>query len=228
MRSKDSPNLYEILKSASSPLETPPEVSPRTTVVAEPRPTPKPTPIVAATETPPPRIQRPIQPPPATSGPGDRILRLSYNSAIFVGLVALGIVFLAYAIGLRVGRSRAAVPIPTSERAPEVASASDPTPPPSGKPWSIKLMEWEGGSSQARVAAELNADRRIKSLAQAGYLKAFWKRIARNDKTYIALYYGSYEDRRSEEAKEHLAVVRKIKFQGKEDYSRSDLVELTP
>jgi len=235
MRSKESPNLYEILKSASAALDTPPEVAPRSTSavavegakpVLEASPSPK-----SEIESPPPRILVPnrfLSSPASAAAPGERVIRLTYNTVIFVGLVALGVVFLAYAVGLRVGRNR---------RAPELTGPAEreaPSPAPEvasnvlSKVWTLKLMEWEGGSSQARVAAEMNADRRIKSLAQAGLARAYWKKVVRNEKTYIVLFYGTYDDRRSEEARAEIARIQKTKFLGKDDYARCDFVESTP
>src|SRR5207249_4684125 len=64
---------------------------------------------------------------PAPANPGERILRVTYNLAAFGSLILLGVVFLTYSIGVRVGRSRAELAAAT----PAVTPSPDPEPSPS-------------------------------------------------------------------------------------------------
>lgn len=222
MRSKESPNLYEILKSASSAVGAPPETAPRIVVSTAPVAVQAPPPTVP---TPPPRVTSPPRivaaPLPAQQGLGERTLRVTYNTAIFAGLIALGIVFLAYAIGLRVGRSRAnadsaAVP----ERTPEHPGLKDAARSSPGKVWAIKLREWSGATAKERTEAEKEADALKKAMAQAALPAAGYDPVTRT------LYYGKYE--RLADAKEKLTAVRKFKVQGKAPFAGADCVEIAP
>lgn len=227
MRSKESPNLYEILKSASAAVETPPETAPRivvapTPVAVQAPPPPPPTPLPRVTA--PPRVVAapplpPAAPLPTQQGLGERTLRVTYNTAIFAGLIALGIVFLAYAIGLRVGRSRAsAESTAVTERTPEGAADAARSAP--GKVWTIKLREWPGTTAKERTDAEKEADALKKAMAQQALPAAGYDPATRT------LCYGKYE--RLADAKEKLAAVKKFKLQGKTPFANAECLEIAP
>ncbi len=224
MRSKESPNLYEILKSASSSVETPPETAPR--IVVSPAPVAVQAPPSPTRVTAPPRVavlstSPPAMPLPTQQGLGERTLRVTYNTAIFAGLIALGIVFLAYAIGLRVGRSRVnAESAAVTERTPENTATTDAARSSPGKIWTIKLREWPGATGKERTDGEKEADAFKKALAQAALPSAGYDPATRT------LYYGRYE--RLSDAKEKLTAVRRFKVQGKTPFAGADCVEVDP
>lgn len=234
---KDSPNLYEILKTATgAPPQSPPEVQPRPVAVAEPPPTPKPAPAVV--EAPPPKPptrvvvpSRPVaadpSPPPPKPGFGDRTLTFSLNTVIFAGLVALGVIFLAFAIGQRMGRAKG-----RAEAQPVRAPAGDtrtggPESAPSGRTLSIKLMEWSGATTRDFLSAEENAAAIKKTLAQNGHPQAWYAESRRGDKRVMILYYGKYEGR-TDEARERLAALKKFKYNRATPFSGADFVEVDP
>jgi hypothetical protein len=39
-----------------------------------------------------------------SDGPGERVVKLTYNTVLFGGMVAVGLMFIAYAVGLHVGK----------------------------------------------------------------------------------------------------------------------------
>jgi hypothetical protein len=187
-----------------------------------------PNPALAQRITVPSRPTSPSILPSSVLGLGDRILHVTYNTAIFAGLVALGVVFLSYAIGLKVGRSKVAepvmIPLPTSEESKQVGESA---PPVSGKVWAIKLMEWSGNSAQERLTAEKNAESIKKSLSQAGHPAAWYELSPKGARQVLTLYYGKF-DQRSDDAKEKLSSLRKFKFQNKSIFSSADFNEVDP
>jgi hypothetical protein len=238
MKGKDSPNLYEILKSATAAGEAPPsDVQPRTatrTAHAEAPVTPQ-SPTVAVEPPPPPsgpritvppRAVAPPAPPPAPN-PGDRVLRISYNTGIFLGIVVLGVVFLAYGIGVRVGRARAPEADPSLQPKPG-ETITDPGPSSPGKVWTIKLMEWSADTSKGRLEAEPNAERFRKSLQQAGFPAGWYVTQTRGGRKFVTLYYGKYDSQRSDEAREKLAALRKWKYDKTAYFATAGFEEVDP
>jgi len=151
-------------------------------------------------------------------------LTLSYNTAIFAGLVALAAVFLGFAVGQRWGRSKgkseaAAAP------AGSPASHADTTPAPAGRVWAIKLLEWPGTTSREYVNAESNAESIKKTLVQNQHAAAWYAPAVRGDRRVLVLYYGKYEQR-NEEAREKLATLRKYKYNRTTPFSGADFVEV--
>ncbi|MBI2901937.1 MAG: hypothetical protein HYY17_17285 [Planctomycetes bacterium] len=234
---RDSPNLYEILKTATGEAARPPETQPRVvpTPAAE---APVSRPATAVVETPPSRVAVPSRPAPtvpetpvkpATGGPGERVLRVTMNSAIFAGLVALGLAFLAFAIGQRVGRSKgraetAAIP---AERAAERPPASDAAPTGARRAWAIKLMEWSAGTTRDSLIAEKNSEDIKKTLEQKGLKEAWHALVVREDRKSRVLYYGNY-DRRDDASRKKLAALQKFDYKGGTPFAKADFVEIDP
>src|SRR5688572_7913966 len=169
---------------------------PVTTVVLEPDPTPIPAPaprLEAAPRTmPPPAVSEETPLPAPAKGPGERMVKLTYNTALFSGMIVVGLMFIAYAVGLHVGKGHAAAEMQNSgpvrpavkPPAPIVVPAPLPTPPPAPpKQYTIRLGEWRFVTSQDRVKALALADdpELRKSLERTGHRsfeKTFIKRGA--------------------------------------------------
>lgn len=232
MKSKDSPNLYEILKqSTHGATEAPPEVQPRAVATAvEPAPVEKapsgPRIVVPPRPVPPPA---PVSATPAPAGPGERSFTVTMNTAIFAGIVALGVVFLAYAIGVRAGKARgleeAAAPATPTDADTE---ATDPgTAPPANKKLAIKLMEWSG-KSQERLTGMRNAESMKNTLAQQGFRGAWIDpQEMRGNEPFVVLYFGKY-DSRTADAREKLAALKKFRYQNRYPFAQADFVEVEP
>jgi hypothetical protein len=270
MKSKDSPNLYEILRTASrSSIETaapPPEPrSPETavephgttlqdrlaiykaaklglTASAPPGPAtsaapaardesaPGPAPAEPAT-----RTEAVLHPPaPAAKGTGERVIKVTYNTAAFAALVGLGLLFVAYSLGVRAGRSGA--PEPSAEAAvpadPKPApSEALPPPPPKPAPaapkvYTLRLAEWPYKTAQDRLKANAAADEFKKALARAGLAGSEAVSILRGQEPRLALFLGRQTDLSSALAKSTLAAAQKIKVQNQTPFARAQFEEV--
>ena len=239
MKSKESPNLYEILKTTSGPkkAENPlPEPEPiRTTVLEEPRET---VPLIEPSRSvvPP----RPVSTPVLSNvqkteeEPGEKIIRLTYNTAIFLVLSGVGLLFIAYALGVRSGRSRAMAEVPTrpiveekivmeEETAPPVPDSGSILAPLPEKLLTIKLLEWSGQTARDRVKAQQNAERIKKSLTQNGLPASYYQLVSRKDKKYVVLRYGKYAEGKSSDARKMLGKLRQFKYRGTAYFSRAGI-----
>ena len=263
MKSKDSPSLYEILRTASQsmpggtgiPSATPSrstvteDASPKTLKerlaaykaskmgISPPTTTPVPRPEPRPMLTPVPRHDQAA--PQAPGGPGERIIRLTYNTAAFLGLVGLGLMFIVYSVGVRSGRASAEVPAvgPVEDsasstaveapRAPETRDVIAPPAPPQ-RVFSIHLIEWEAGTAAKRLDAQRFASNLKKVLDQAGHPGVEPMLVRRNGKEFVALYIGRFSSRSSAEAKAKLAAVRKVKYRNRAYFSRAGFEEITP
>jgi hypothetical protein len=239
MKSKESPNLYEILKTTSgarkagNPLPVPQPI--QTKVLEEPR---KNGPLIE-----PPRSvvsPRPVSTPVLPQGehpggePGEKTIRFSYNTAIFLVLSGIGLLFIAYALGVRSGRSRAMAEVPTRPIAEEKIVYEEETAPPlldSGgilapvpeKLLTIKLLEWSGQTARDRVKAQQNAERIKKSLTQNGLPASYYQLVTRKDKRFVVLRYGKYEEEESSDARKMLGKLRQFKYRGTAYFSRAGI-----
>lgn len=230
MRSKDSPNLYEILKQSTNGGEAPPpETQPRAVTTAVETAAVEPTKPSAPRITVPPRPVPPPAPavstPPPSGGFGERTLTVSFNTAIFAGIVALGVVFLAYAIGVRSGKAKAAAELtaaPADPAADPNAGATETKP---GKIWTIQLLSWDATSSRDNGQAEPIAVGMSKSLEQAGFKPAWYDWVKKDDKRYLVLYYGRF-GARTGEAQAKLAEVQKFKYKNQAHFARAGFVEI--
>ncbi|HXX94579.1 MAG TPA: hypothetical protein VEN81_13170, partial [Planctomycetota bacterium] len=95
---------YKAQKLAEAQTQTAP--APASTAVAEPTPVPLTLPEPAPAAAPIVRVLTPVpsEPEPrSVAGPGERVLRLTYNTVAFALLVVVGLLFVAYAVGVKVG-----------------------------------------------------------------------------------------------------------------------------
>jgi hypothetical protein len=140
------------------------------TVVLEPDPTPIPAPTRVVE--PSPSIMTAADPDPTplpapTKGPGERVIKLTYNTALFGGMITVGLLFIAYAVGLHVGKTHAAAELQSPDAPRVVVKPATPiivptpiiAPPPAPpKLYTIRLGEWKFVTSQDRVKALALAD----------------------------------------------------------------------
>lgn len=229
MRTRHSPNLYEILRSASAPKENPPgpavaappppevqepdpiiDVSPPPIITVERPPAPR---II---DTPPPRPVQPAPPPPvveryetpAPPGPGERSLRVTYNTLLFAGLVAVGVVFLAFTLGIRTGRSHAeALPA-----APELEAAAPQEPAVPARKFTIRLVEYRARTSQEYTKALDAAIRYKNELERLGLREGVVETLGLTPDRRVVLRYGEYEDAAAPPAKETLQKLKNLKL----------------
>ncbi|MBI2932943.1 MAG: hypothetical protein HYY16_14965 [Planctomycetes bacterium] len=141
-------------------------------------------------------------------GLGERTLRLSYNTAGFMALVTLGIVFLAYAIGVRTGRSAAAAAPPTLPPAPArpVADTRAPAAPP--PVYTIRLMEWATRTNQESANAQSNASKLKSELDRRRLSETQIKKV--NDR--LVLQYGRFSEPSSPQALQALKTLREFRL----------------
>jgi hypothetical protein len=150
--------------------------------------------------------------------PGERTLRLTYNTAGFAALIVLGLCFAAYSIGLRGGRPAApstAAVLPADPGDPVTPPANPPAAPPpvvTPKVYSIRLMEWPAATDKERVMAKNNALNMKNALDKLGYRDG---RVMENG-TSLFLFYGSYDSRTSDAARAALDAFKKTIKLGKD------------
>lgn len=227
MKSRHSPNLYEILRSAAAPRD--PAPGPAAAVAAPPPPPPppvavqEPDPVIEAPPPPPAPVQRtpvvhvapapapvPIERPEtaAVSGPGERSLRVTFNTLLFGGLVVLGAVFLAFTIGVRTGRA-------TGETLPAAAELGAPTPQAPAVPapkFTIRLVEYRARTSQEYTKA-LDAVIRYKNeLERLGLRDAVVETLGNTPDRRVVLRYGEYSDANAMPARETLKKLKELKL----------------
>ena len=295
MKSKDSPNLYEILRTASrssTATETaPPPETPRSPApAAEPHeptlqerlaiykagklglaasapaapaaaeapetpapetpqtreemsapvpkpPEPAPRPAAAPKTEPLTRTEALLShPAPAAKGTGERVLKVTYNTAAFSALVGLGLLFVAYSLGVRAGRSGAPEPSPeAAARASETPAVPEaaplppkpaPVPAPAPRVYSLRLAEWPYKTAQDRLKANAAADEYKKALAKAGLAGSESMAILRGQEPRLALFLGRHADPNSAPAKAALAAAQKVKVQTQTPFGRAQFEEL--
>ena len=240
MKSRHSPNLYEILRSASGPRETreapaapvavlpPPPPAPVAPVAEEPEPvvveTPPPAPVARVVEAPPPpppvvevrpapppappRVETPEAPAPAAAGPGERSLRVTYNTILFGGLVAVGAVFLAFTLGVRTGRGQGEAPVTN----PELGAAMPQAPSVPAATFTIRLVEYRARNSQEYTRALDAAIRYKNELERLGLKEAVVETIGTTPDRRVVLRYGEYTDAAAQPAKEMLQKLKNAKL----------------
>ena len=256
MKTRHSPNLYEILRSASAPKEgapgaaaavapTPPPAPPPPPAVApalkvsEAHPSgPDPDPIVEAPPPPPLQVERPrvvrvsavtfpakevetappapaYEPPPAdrpeppaAAGLGERSLRVTYNSLLFAGLVVIGIVFLAFTLGVRTNRARTDAP----PSAPELETATPQAPAAPARKFTIRLVEYRARTSQEYTKAWDAAIRYKNELERLGLRDAVVDTIVQAPDRRVVLRYGEYTDAAAGPARETLQKLKSLKL----------------
>lgn len=229
-----------------------PAVESAPAVVAVAEATPPPVARVEAAPPPPPPAPAPrpvgvsaptlVMPAPApaeeveTAGPGERVLRVTYNSAAFAVLVAVGLVFVAYAVGLRSGRRGAEAVVETpSPRAsiavtntPAIPPQPPPPPPPVLKPYTIWLAEWKYGTPSERVKADDAARRLKEALDRANCRGAEQMFVERGGEKRLGFHLplGRAPDPAATELRTRLAAVQKVKLGTQLPFAQAAIVEL--
>ncbi|MBI4563692.1 MAG: hypothetical protein HY716_03240 [Planctomycetes bacterium] len=247
MKSRNAPNLYEILRAAVGTSV------PETSV----RPAPPPEPPRPAAEYPAPPREEPLEPetpaeeteseasatsatpaarplppeppphpaPPASAtadepaafDPGERSVRVSYNTLLFAGLIAIGTLFLVYSIGVRSGRAQAEARAAAERRpdapppAPKAASAAR---------WTIQLCEYRCRSVEERVRA-YNLVQQLKlALDRKGYKDGRVMVLGSEPDQRVALLYGIWTEGKAKEAQETLKALRTLRV-GKTSFEKT-------
>lgn len=223
MKSKDSPNIYEILRSAARPSggaapstpepgaeAAPPSLQDRLAAYKSAKVALAPAPEAAVS---------------AAGGPGERSVRVTYNTLVFSVLVTIGFAFVSYSLGVRSGRSQAAAEVPVASAQGGVIVTSTPpapTPPPGPpKTYSINLVEYAGTTGQERQRARLQVDTLIRALDRASFKGAEMVDIKRGANQRVALYFGKFTDLGSVEAKAKLASLRAFRHQNQELFAQA-------
>jgi hypothetical protein len=198
------------------------EQTPVPMAVAEATPSPAPTQLltpIASTPEP-----RPV------AGPGERVLRLTYNTAAFSALVGIGLLFVAYAVGVKVGRSRAAESAPEAvvDRVPAGPPAPIvPTPPPAPpKVYTIHLIEWPARRSEEKLKAGEAADIYKKALEKQGIRNVETMKIVRGGEERLAMYVDRFKDTAADSAKSRLSALQKVKVQNQTPFAQASFEEV--
>jgi len=213
-----------------------------TTLVLEPDPTPIPAPAVfrsapPASVAPAPTRTETVSAAPPSDGPGERVVKLTYNTALFGGMVAVGLMFIAYAVGLHVGKSgvapevvdapRPAAPIASpvlSSRAP-ISAPVAPTP---KKEYTIRLCEMKISTSQERLKALAFAeDADLKRALDRAGRKGFEKvSISRGGEPRMALYVDKFTDINSDAAKSALTAMKTFRWKNATPFAQAAFEEV--
>ena len=235
-----------------APVEPPPARVNSTTLVLEPDPTPAPAPAIRR-ETPvfaapppasvvPTRIAEPVEqeeaPAAPSKGPGERVVRLTYNTVLFGGLITVGLLFISYAVGLHVGKTQAGAESADVVRAVVAPAAPAPViprtpapfvpPPAPKKEYAIRLGEWKTATAQDRVKALALADDPDlkKALERAGHKGLQKEFVSRgpND-VRMALYVDRFGDLNSESAKAALTAMKTFRFKNQTPFTQAAFEE---
>jgi hypothetical protein len=146
--------------------------------------------------------------PPTTSGPGERALRVTYNTLLFGGLVALGVVFLAFTLGVRTGRSKAEAAL----AAPEVETAAPSAPAGPAPTFTILLVEYRARTSQEYTKALDAAIRYKNELERLGLREGVVETIGVTPDRRVVLRYGEFADAAAAPARETLKKLQGLKL----------------
>ncbi len=210
------------------------------TVVLEPDPTPVPAPtrvvhpepaLVTAADPDPTPLPAP------TKGPGERVIKLTYNTALFSGMITVGLLFIAYAVGLHVGKTHAVAELQAPELTRAVVKPAAPivtptpivvTPPAPPKQYTIRLGEWKLTTAQDRVKALALADdpELKKALERAGRRSYRKEYIKRGTEERLALYVDIFNDYNSEAAKSALTAMKTFKFKTQTPFAQAAFEEM--
>ncbi len=221
--SRNSPNLYELLKSANTKPSMEQPVSPGaaagTAAAIE-------TPVSAASDSTPIRPLEPLKvtlPPsastqlrtpsltaPKSMGMGERVVRVTYNTTAFLALLGVGLLFVSYAIGVRVGRS-STVSAATSQPGP-LAPITNVTPA-APAVYTVRLLEWPARNYQEKTAAQSNASK-MKSILDKAQLNGSETKVLADK---VLLNYGRFTDTNANDAKKTLATLRDIRKSPKDE-----------
>ncbi|HYF00988.1 MAG TPA: hypothetical protein VEJ18_18845, partial [Planctomycetota bacterium] len=157
----------------------------------------------------------------APAGPGEKVVRLTYNTVAFACLVGVGLVFIAYALGLQAGKNRAAAPVaavrpsapPAAQpAAPPRPQAPAPAPAPvAPKEYAVRLAEWKYGTARERLTADAAIADLKRVLDRQNVRNVERVVIQRGGEIRAALYVDRWRDIGSPEARARLAALQKIK-----------------
>lgn len=224
-----------------------------TTLVLDPDPTPIPTPTPTRLERPAPV---PVAPPapaqaaveddstlsaPAGPGPGERVFKVTYNTALFSGMVVVGLLFIAYAVGLHVGKASVpageiqpprtpvvAAPVVPPQPAPVRPTPPPVTAPPVRKEYTIRLCELKIATAQDRLKALAFAEdaelkRALDRAGRKGYTR---ENIKVNGEPRMALYVDKFSDITSEQAKAALTAMKNFRFKNQTPFAQAVFEEV--
>jgi 2-oxoglutarate dehydrogenase E2 component (dihydrolipoamide succinyltransferase) len=196
-----------------TPDPTPPPRAPEPPVIREKAPAPVPAPVAVETT--------------KLAGPGERVLKLTYNTAAFAVLVVVGVVFIAYALGLRTGRASSATETVAARpvAAPPAPVAAPPSPPAPKREFTLRLAEWKYGTSQERLKANAAADELKQALEKAGHRPVEKAVVKRGEELKLALYLGAFTDLQSESTRNKLATIRAFKVKTATPFSQAAFEE---
>jgi len=146
--------------------------------------------------------------PPTPGGPGERAVRVTYNTLLFGGLVALGVVFLAFTLGVRTGRSKAEAAAAT----PEIETAAPSAPAGPAPTFTIRLIEYRARTSQEYTKALDAAIRYKNELERLGLRDGVVETIGVTPDRRVVLRYGEYADAAAAPARETLKKLQSLKL----------------
>ena len=155
--------------------------------------------------------ERPAAPP--VVDPGIRVIRMTYNTAAFVALVGVGLLFAAYAVGLK--SSGAPVETRGTVAAPEKAPTL----------YTLHLAEWPFGSARERIDASIAVDKYILAVRRAGHGKPEQVQIKRGEEIRLALYMGTFDDLSDERVLDKLKGIRRLEVDKGYPFAKSAFVQ---
>jgi hypothetical protein len=215
-----------------------------TTLVLEPDPTPIPAPTVvrsapSVSVAPAPTRTETVSAAAPSDGPGERVVKLTYNTVLFGGMVAVGLMFIAYAVGLHVGKGSVAPDVvdasrPTAPIAPPALPPRSPivapVPPPVKKEYTIRLCEMKISTSQERLKALAFAeDADLKRALERAGRKGFEKvSISRGGEPRMALYVDKFTDMNSDAAKSALTAMKTFRWKNATPFAQAAFEEVQP
>jgi len=167
------------------------------------------------------------------------VVRLTYNTALFGGMIAVGLLFIAYAVGLHVGRSHAAAEMQSAEvgrpvsRPAPVVPAPLPAPAPApvpAKQYTIRLCEMKFATAQERLKAlALADDPELKKALERSGRRSFEKAlIQKGAEKNLALYVDTFNDLGSDTAKSALTAMKTFKWKGQTPFAQAAFEEAQP
>lgn len=232
------------LAAATTPTVEPPAAAmttskvTATTLVLDPDPTPIPAPTLVRAEptivVAPPRVET-VSEPVADPGPGERVVRVTYNSALFGGMIAVGLMFIAYAVGLHVGKSSVAPEVPLEVLRPTAPARPPSAPVPSALPtakkeYTIRLCEMKVSTAQERMKALAFAeDAELKRALERAGRKGYEKfSISRGGEPRMALYVDRFTDINSDAAKSALTAMKTFRWKNATPFAQAAFEEAQP
>lgn len=222
-----APGAFAPAASAPAVAEaTPPPVEPASAAAAL-TPMPAPAPAGRRAE---------AKPSPGVAGPGERVFKVTYNTAVFATLVGVGLLFIAYALGAKAGRARAESAVEANVPAVPAPDVTPPRPappktPPVRKEYTIRLAEWRTVTTKENVEADLLAEDLKKVLEKNNFKGAEKVKIVRGGEPRLAFYFGKFSDVTTDAAKSKLAALQKFKVavrgQAQTPFAKAEFEEIS-